>query len=351
MQRSSLAAPDKREDVRYQPRTLVESRGVLDAFAQDETTIAWSSTRSCSTVSLQNLRTGKQTRLGYTAGTPNSDSCEADEVTIGVSGNRAVWGAFQACCNHGYGSVITAAPGSGRKTLDDLSRAYWSWGDFAVAAGSGGTLTYGVVKIEITKEIDGARGFIHCLPRDPCTWSVTGGAVKQVREANAQVIPGATPTAFLAAAASRIVVVPVDRSNRACTGRTGYGRCTEPSTRASTRVEVRNVRDGRLVTAFAAGDKVRAVAVSATRVAVLIGSGRGSIVAWYDARTGGQLGRVRAPTPPAPEIAIAGRAIVFRTGKTLHMIDMPSRKSASILALAGATPLGLSAAGRRNCFG
>jgi WD40-like Beta Propeller Repeat len=120
---------------------------------------------------------------------------------------------------------------------------------------------------------------------------------------------------------------------------------THPAEAASV-AETRDARSGAAISSFSSAGAAQAVALSPSLGAVLVKGFFGERVELYDPRSGAPRGTVPVPPTTAPEISIAGGRIVFRTGRKVQMLDAASRKI-SPLAVAGATPIGLSIEGRR----
>jgi WD40 repeat protein len=109
---------------------------------------------------------------------------------------------------------------------------------------------------------------------------------------------------------------------------------------ARTRIEIRNARTGRLEQTIVASGRAQAIALSRSIVAVLA-DGRLSV---YACASGKRLVTRRLPRGVAPELSAAGRNVVFRTGRTIWLSGPHGLRR---LALADATPVGLSIEGRR----
>ncbi len=102
------------------PTTLVTVPGSIDAFAQDGDMLAWASGfGDCSQVRERAARGGPVTVVQ--PDTDGGDACYLIDA-FGLGGARVVWGGFEDCCNHGYGTVETDAPRSKPKTLRGLGR-------------------------------------------------------------------------------------------------------------------------------------------------------------------------------------------------------------------------------------
>ena len=329
------------------PTTLVTVAGSIDAFAQDGNMLAWASgAGDCPQVRVRAARGG--TVAVVQPDTDGGDACYLIGA-FALGGTRVVWGGFEDCCNNGYGTVETDAPRSKPETLRDLGQDYHSWGDFLTgAAGDGGTLVYSMTTIELTagKEVDGSEGWIHCLPSDPCTWDVTGGGVWRVVGTREARVPGAPPTALVAAAGGRIALVPTDsrRFPGPCT--IDDSGCPEIRTADGARVEIRNVVSGKLVASFAPRGRVTAIAFDADTVAVLVRSGQKARVDWYRANSGRRVGTAPVARTVADTLGVSQRAVVLQSGHTIFGLDLTSGRM-SVLAQARSEPMGLSIQGTR----
>jgi Tol biopolymer transport system component len=110
-------------------------------------------------------------------------------------------------------------------------------------------------------------------------------------------------------------------------------------------VEVRNTFSGAVLARFAVEGKPRAVALSSARIAVLVEQGRSKRIELRG--RGGKLERsVSVPAVTDAELSTAGPWIVFRTGRTIRLLDARNGRT-SVLAVAREIPVGLSIEGRR----
>ena len=88
------------------------------------------------------------------------------------------------------------------------------------------------------------------------------------------------------------------------------------------------------------------MALSWGRAAVLVTSGAGKRIDRFDADTGMLLGTRAVPARTAAELDIAGRRIVFRSGRTIYVMDAVTGAT-RVLARRRVTPVGLSIEGKR----
>jgi Tol biopolymer transport system component len=114
-------------------------------------------------------------------------------------------------------------------------------------------------------------------------------------------------------------------------------------------VEVRRWHNGLLARKFSGRGRVEAVALSDNRVALLTGTRVRKLIEIR--RLDGRL--LRATTVPrsvALELAMADRWVVFRTGRTLRVLDVRAGAT-SVLTRAGGNVVGLSIEGHRVAWG
>jgi hypothetical protein len=111
------------------------------------------------------------------------------------------------------------------------------------------------------------------------------------------------------------------------------------------RVELRTAA-ARLLKARAVAGIVRAIALSTTIAAVLVERTSGDEIDVYDSRLARLRGRFGVPASTSAELATAGDAIVFRVGRSIHVVDVTRRKQ-RVVAVAASRPVGLGIEGRR----
>jgi len=110
-------------------------------------------------------------------------------------------------------------------------------------------------------------------------------------------------------------------------------------------LQLRDVRSGRLIARVAYRGQGKGVALSTSFAAVLTRDTTGAHVALYNARDGSAAGVVRV-RGNATDLSISGTRVVFRSGRSIWLFDARKRH-VSLLATAGAVPIGLSIDGRR----
>jgi hypothetical protein len=123
------------------------------------------------------------------------------------------------------------------------------------------------------------------------------------------------------------------------------------------------VASGGLISRVQASGEVRAVALTHSHLAALVRTVTGGRIEVFDAQTGQVTGSYVVPRAAVPTalglqfaspcnctLSMSGARIVFRTGKTIRLIDTRARAT-SILATAASMPSGLSIVGNRVAWG
>jgi hypothetical protein len=95
---------------------------------------------------------------------------------------------------------------------------------------------------------------------------------------------------------------------------------------------------------------VRAIALSATRVAVLVEAGRARRIEWYDADSGARLGATPVPGSAAGRLSTDGRFVAYAAGKTVRVLDLETGTQ-RIVRHATSEPVGLSVDAGRLVWG
>jgi hypothetical protein len=321
------------------PGRLIVVPGGVQGFAMDGDRFVYSGGRA-STVELGSFANRGQVRLGPT---PDTDLTHP----IALAGTRAVWGAVSEAGNSGYGKVTTGAPGTKPFDLEDISQTYHAMGDYLTGtAGDGKTLVYAIVTVDVVRNFDG------CFPESQpppgpqtCDFKVTKWAVKRVVGRGAVTVPKAPPSVLIAVSGNRLALVPADRRTVTCSAEGDCPRATEPSPVKGGPVEIRDAKNGALVSKFSPKGSVKAIALS-DRLTVVLVRGGSARIERYDARTGALRGRTVISPQAANELNVSGDTIVYHVKTKIHVLDARTGND-SVLAASKATPIGLSVEGRR----
>jgi len=193
-------------------------------------------------------------------------------------------------------------------------------------AGSGTTLAYSVADVEYANEMA-------CLSGGSCRRRIAGGGVRVVANGTARLLPGTKPALAISTAAGRLAYV------EAAAGPTG------PIASASLPVRIVDANSGEPVCSIQPGGEPLALSLASDVLAVLTRSGDTDTVSWYDAARGTRLGRIRVASHTAPELAASNRLVVYRVGRVLRGIALPSGLVRTLVR-ATTPPVGFSLAGR-----
>jgi hypothetical protein len=331
------------------PHRLVLSNDLMQAFAQDGSTVAWiNSVSDLYRVRARNLTTGKSVVLGDA----NNYRSSLNPPTLALASGRAFW----TTCWHGNdfyidGHTTTFAERSKRPLpkpvfLFELSQGHESGQDgyFAGAAGDGSTLVYGWTHFSPVAE---PPVFDRLLD--------SGGVVRVVGPFKTQDPPAATPIVNvpspapsysnegkrrfarqLAVSQGRIAVVPPQAS---VSGQYWWG-FPQPAENGPVVVSTRN---GTVINRVFPVGTVTGIALAWPKLVVLVQRSDGSkAVELYDAATGSRSVTTVVPAG-ATDLAI-GAGVVYRVGRSIYTIRSGHP---TLLWRAQATPLGLSIEGRR----
>jgi hypothetical protein len=311
------------------PRTLVTTRGSIDAFAQSSAALGWIG--SDGRVRMERLPSRKSVVVGRV------DPAERSYGSvIAVAGPRALW-AWDSGGNSYETSIETGgletAP-SGVKLLSGGARAIGDGERFSGLASSPSTLAFGWVD---GRCVDLPFGLCEiCNPLGACPMKLVAGGVSLVAAAKPLQLPDVPPPALFAVGDGFVAVAPA----RSPTSPAGpVPRLIEDGP-----VEVFD-RSGHVLERIPQVGLVRGLSLSGHKLTVLLERPEGSRqILRYDARNGTYLGTSQLLSPAAVDLTTSARGIVFRIGSSVYL----QRGRTSILvARAAATPVGLSITGRR----
>jgi hypothetical protein len=300
-----------------QPRVVLDEPGGIISVAQAGNWLAWS--RHGTVVKLRRADGGATTVFAVAGG--------SDFVPVTVAGPRALWTSM-AIGNNVEGYVETGVAGS--RTVRVLAHVTsGAIGDstgveLGGIAGGGTTLLFSVVDSAIddpsTCDAQGYR----------CTIVYRGGGVWRLAGDRKIRVPE-TPGAFLLAVSGGRVALVLPGTSRS-PGRT---------------VQVRELVSGRLVGESEAAAGVRAIGISPSLVAVLVGNAKGpKRIEWHGPAAATALGTLALPPQAGDDLSVSGRRILFRVGRQLRLLDTRTRTSRTV-AVGQRTPFSPSIEGDR----
>jgi hypothetical protein len=312
-------------------RTVRVGRDPIAAFTQDGGMLAWLGVGGADCNSVRVLTAGGS-RL--TAPQPADDSmtCHWDvehghpELALAAGSSSALWTLHEG---GGVSTDFVMAAGLGGREVrvdrlahDSDGTGLWLGG----LAGSGTTLAYSVADVEYANEMA-------CLSGGSCRRKIAGGGVHVVANGTERLLPGTKPALAISTAAGRVAYV------QAAAGATG----PVPSARLPLRIV--DAKSGQPVCSIRPGGEPLAVSLASDVLAVLTRSGDTDRISWYDATRCTRLGRIRVVIHTAPELAASNRLVVYRVGRVLRGIALPSRRVRTLVR-AAVPPVGFSLAGR-----
>ena len=322
------------------PRTLVVENGLIHAFAQDESTIAWVDRGY--KVHVRSLTVRASAIVGRT-GTPVSGSRWTPSLAL--AGSSALWNTFPRGGNSLESQLETAAPWDPYATAIDLFSDSQSpnGGSFLGGlAGDGPTLVYGT-----TYENCDDPGGNNCHRLD-----AVGGVVVVTGQYEASTIPGIPPPVMVAFSAhdpqssvqisqGLIAVAPAETPVTTDLG-------SAPRVRQNGPVEVfRGLFNGvaHRSSSVAPVGSVRAIALDFHQLAVLIERADGTkAIERYNPEQGTLIGTTSVPRTTASKLSVSKAGIVYLVGSKIHLLAGGTPK---LVWRASGTPIGLSIEGKR----
>jgi prepilin-type processing-associated H-X9-DG protein len=324
------------------PETLYTSpTGPIVAFAQNGSLLAWfvKGAKRCNRVWVLSTATGAEVPLPEQTSSTFNVTCDWDlvpPIRLAVDGKtaRALWtlrertplrfdyligASFRDRLERRFQQIAHASRGAG----------LWLGG----IAGDAGELVYSVTSVDFVDEVG-------CLsnPKKPraCALRIgDGGGVYRVVGRSTQLIPGTEPGGTQVALAD---------------GHVAYIRAATVQDNgtplSSAQIDIRAVNDGKLVTQLSPEGTPVALALSRTVLATLERRQKGLVLVWYHASGGKQAGSIPVAASTSADISANGRAIVFRSGRSIRVVDVRTHTVRTV-ARAAATPVGLSIAGNR----
>jgi len=311
--------------------TLVTANGPITAFAHDGGRIAWITGR-CGAVRIRTLWSGREEVVGRTLRLRRNWEGDLMCLTgppfsLGLGGKRAVWTAvLHETCSNTIGWVKTGALGDDQRVIATTWPCELA---SRKAAGDGDSLVFAHVLME----------WSDICEEETChtEFDVIGARVRRVEPDRYVPIQGTRPSVAIAVSRGRLAMVPAQAHLYVPHA---YAAPNGP-------VEVRNVDTGALLSSFAPPGRVRAVAFSGSKVAVLVGDGAGNKrIEFHAAGTGALLATYPVSRGVAWELDLAGDRALYRVGRRIRLLNV-STGVRRLLTTTAARPIGLSIEGSR----
>ena len=319
------------------PQILLAWPTHINAFAQDGPYVAWIArapntwSPRCGRTYIRSLATGTQRSFG----TRTAPVCSGG---VALGRNRALWTADAGLCGICQYSarVFTAALDDPRVVALATVVADWHAGTHLTGLAADWRLLafsrVGYRQVETEPS---------CLEEPvPCVYDVTGGRATRVRGRDRNPVPGVAPPALLAVGAGRIAVAP---------SADPWEDSLDPLPAENGPINIVNPRTGTLLTSVSPTGTVRALALSADALAVLVQRTDGSLaIERYALPAGTLLASTTVNQRTAPRIDIGDKWIVYRVDRQIRLIG-PGGASRPLIRTSRTlnTPMGLSIEGRR----
>jgi hypothetical protein len=312
--------------------TLAAFRGSVMGVAQDGRSVAW----------LQWSPDGCSFRIrGRTAKTIRSvkyaSKCGPYFHDLVLAGNRATWGGDdEVICGKTYATVRTLAD-SRPRLVQKLPRNCLGFGPSLRGLASDGRSFYYNVFQTIQPPSAWQCGDLGGV----CAWQLGRGHIVRIDGSRPIALRGLPPTVMFAVAAGRIVLVqPLRRS---------YTAGGWPRAARNGKVEIRDLASGRVEAAFRPEGIVRSVALSPTRVIVLVELNGLRTVEFYDVHTGRRVRALDAPLS-LRRLAPDRNLVVYVVNDQIRVFDLVTGRS-SVVAETKLNPVGLSIRNGRVVWG
>lgn len=305
------------------PQTLATSAQAIAAFEQDGNIISWAtySRGACGRTTIQSLATGVATILGSS----QRPVCIPQLMALG--GRRALWTSVLGGGNTWDDWLFTGRLGhpSFRRigSFAHLAGGRWLTG----MEGDGRTLAFAWA--DVVEEMPIGDCF--------CFWALTGGVVERIVDGRRQPVAGAPPSALITVSAGRIALAPVASS---------WQGSERPRAAPNGPVEVRDINTGALITSVSPSGTVRALSLSGNRLATLVQDGGTKRIDVWNVGDGKLLRPIVLPDRASPEIDLADRRLVWRSGRSIYVLNIETGASV-FLFRSRLVPVGLSIEGRR----
>ena len=303
-------------------KPLATSTKPVVRLAADGDRIAWIS-GSCDTVRIRKLSRRKTVSVGDAR---VADCGPTVPPLLALAGGRALW-VLTSTGNNVYRDVLTGAAGERQKRLSQIVGAS-SGGDgeyLTDLTGDGATLLYSVVTMTMLDT---------CVePGTPCEYFVTGGRVRRVVGRSTRAVPKAPPAIRISAQGHRYAAIVAAHDS------------ASPEPTPDSRVEVREVATGAIVTRVVITGRPLDLALGPSMIAVLTQGSSGRRIELWGVRNGAGGASIAVPTN-ASDLSISARDVVYRSGRAIHVRDGVTRRDRRV-AIARAAPVGLTIEGFR----
>jgi hypothetical protein len=311
------------------PPTLVVAAGPIAAVAQDGPRVAWASrepaNRRCPfVVRIRDLARGTERQVTD----PRGPTCRSDVVVarfgpkLALAGGRALW-TLDEFGNSRHTDVVVGSVGARDRRVEFHQFRIDDFSGVRTLAGDGATLAYGWVEMEYWEGEPCPSEWCHLI-RD--------GGVERVVGTSAPHVRGVRPPAAIAVSGNRLAVIP-------------RGDIGDLPDQATATVEVRTVASGALLRRIRLDGEGIALALSGDTLAVLVGGANGLTLASYSVASGRLVQSVETPGSTAPELSASSAGIVSRVDRSIRLLQRSGAQRE--LAVAAATPIGLSIEGSR----
>jgi hypothetical protein len=318
-----------------QPHTTIA------AFAQDGPLIAWfykaPNGKVCNGVHVRSLGNGLERDLPEQARARNVTCTwpvRSAPVNLALAGSNVVW-TLREQSPIPFDYLIGASISDRReRRFQEVAHTktgpgLWLGG----IAGDKATLVYGVTSVDYVDEPGCLGG------TSPCDLKIVGGGVYRMDgRMQPKLIAGTSDEGAVMVAASDSAVAYVPTSSLGLQGR--------PLAGADLPIDVIDAATGASISRVTPQGTPLALSLTPSFVTTLERTPLGLRIAWYTRTTGAPAGSVPVSAKTAAQLTATDKTIVYRVGRSIRAVDIATH-DVQTLALAAATPIGLSLEGTR----
>jgi hypothetical protein len=316
--------------------TIAVVSGQVIGVAQDSGSVAWlEATAAGCRLRVHPLAGGAGRVLRYAHG------CLPTEHDLALAGGRAAWGGYEEVRCSDTHAAVYATDNSRARLVQEIPGDCLGYGTSYQGLATDGSSFFASLLVTSPKPASS-----RCGDGGPCRWRLAGGRIVRIAGSKLVTVAGLPPTALLAAADGRVGLVAPAKTFSS----NGRGAFDWPRAAENGSVEIRDTSSTRVVTSFHPLGIVRAVALSATRAAVLVDAKATLRIEWYDSDSGARYGAVTVPRSTARKLSTDGRFAAFAAGKTVRVLDLETGVQ-RVVARATSEPVGLSVRAGRLVWG
>ena len=303
---SSRAADTGTLRLSQSPEMLALVKGHVIGVAQTADSVAWlESTASGCRLRIQTSNSRSTRTFRYAEG------CLPDQ-DLALTTHSAAWGGYEEVRCSETTAAVYAETNQRSRLVQEIPGDCLGYGTSFQGLVSDGSSFFYSLLMTSPKPFSS-----RCGEGGACFFRLAGGRIMRITGSRPLPVRGLPPAVLLAASNGRIALVAPTRRGES----NGHGALDWPRAALDGGVQIRSTSSGSLVGSFRPAGLVRSVSLSAYRAVVLVQSGQGRRIEWYDADSGIRLGAAPVPSATAA-ISTDGRFVAFATRTTVFVLDL-----------------------------